>query len=77
MKELAQFSKIFNEAPAFEQSQVVEKVYQKISYINPLASECEHINRIQVRKCPRCGNTHIILNGKRKQNVPYCHTDCL
>ena len=76
MKELAQFSKIFNEAPALEQSLVVEKVYQKITYINPLASECEHINRIQVRKCPRCGNTHIILNGKRKDVQNYLCKKC-
>ena len=51
MKELTQFSKVFNEAPAEIQSQVVEEVYDKITYTNPLASECEHINQIQVRKC--------------------------
>jgi hypothetical protein len=51
MKELTQFSKVFNEAPADTKSQVVEQVYEKITYTNPLASECEHINQIQVRKC--------------------------
>ncbi|HPE41042.1 MAG TPA: hypothetical protein PLI77_08160 [Bacteroidales bacterium] len=51
MKELTQFSKLFNEAPAVIQSQVVEDVFDKITYTNPLASECEHINQIQVRKC--------------------------
>jgi len=77
MIELAQLSKNFNEAPVDTQSQVVEKVYEKIIYTNPLASECEHINQIQVRKCPRCGDTHIILNGRRKGVQNYkckkCH----
>ena len=77
MIELAQLSKVFNQAPAEAQSQVVEEVYEKIIYTNPLASECEHINQIQVRRCPRCGDTHIILNGKRKGVQNYkckkCH----
>ena len=77
MIELAQLSKVFNQAPAEAQSQVVEEVYEKIIYTNPLASECEHINQIQVRRCPRCGDTHIILNGKRKDVQNYkckkCH----
>ena len=77
MNELAQLPKNFYKAPVDAQSQVVEKVYQKIIYTNPLASECEHINQIQVRKCPRCGDTHIILNGKRKGVQNYkckkCH----
>jgi transposase-like protein len=77
MIELAQLSKNFNEAPVDTQSQVVEKVYEKIIYTNPLASECEHINQIQVRRCPRCGDAHIILNGKRKGVQNYkckkCH----
>ena len=77
MKDLAQLSKVFNGAPAESQSQVVEEVYEIIIYTNPLASECEHINQIQVRRCPRCGDTHIILNGKRKDVQNYkckkCH----
>ena len=77
MKEQTEFSKVFNETLAQGQSQIVEKVYEKITYTNPLASECEHINQIQVRKCPRCGDTHIILNGKRKEIQYYrckkCH----
>ena len=76
MNELAQFSKVFNEAPADTKSQVVEQVYEKITYTNPLASECEHINQIQVRKCPRCGDIHIILNGKRKDVQNYLCKKC-
>ena len=76
MKELTQFSKVFNEAPADTKSQVVEQVYEKITYTNPLASECEHINQIHVRKCPRCGDTHIILNGKRKGVQNYLCKKC-
>ena len=68
MNELPQLPKNFNEAPVDAQSQIVEEVYEIITYTNPLASECEHINQIQVRRCPRCGDTHI-------QNTSYCHTD--
>ena len=76
MNELAQFSKVFNDIPADTQSQVVEKVYEKITYSNPLASECKHVNQIRVRKCPRCGDTHIILNGKRKDVQNYLCKKC-
>jgi|GEM_PF-1794180 len=76
MKKLAQFPKVFNEIPAQGQSLIVEEVYEKITYTNPLASECEHINQIQVRKCPRCGDTHIILNGKRKGVQNYLCKKC-
>ncbi|PKP19437.1 MAG: hypothetical protein CVU02_01685 [Bacteroidetes bacterium HGW-Bacteroidetes-19] len=76
MKELAQFSKVFNEAPATIQSHVVEQVYEKITFTNPLASECEHINQFQVRKCPQCGDTHIILNGRKKNVQNYLCKKC-
>jgi len=76
MKEQTEFSKVFNETLAQGQSQIVEKVYEKITYTNPLASECEHINQIQVKKCPRCGDTHIILNGKRKGVQNYLCNKC-
>ena len=35
MKEQTEFSKIFNETLAQGQSQIVEKVYEKITYSNP------------------------------------------
>ncbi|HPS72625.1 MAG TPA: hypothetical protein PLM70_10240 [Bacteroidales bacterium] len=76
MKEQTEFSKVFNETLAQGQSQIVEEVYEKITYTNPLASECEHINQIQVKKCPRCGDTHIILNGKRKDVQNYLCKKC-
>ncbi len=43
MIELVQLSKVFNQAPAEAQSQVVEEVYETISNSNPLASECGDI----------------------------------
>ena len=68
MKELPEISKVFINVPVEAQSQIVDKVYETISNSNPLASECEHINQIQVKRCPRCGDTHF-------QNTSYCHTD--
>ena len=77
MKELPEISNAFINVPLETQTQIIDKVYETISNTNPLASECEHINQIQVRKCPRCGDTHIILNGKRKGVQNYkckkCH----
>ncbi|MDX9892452.1 MAG: hypothetical protein RBS29_08160 [Bacteroidales bacterium] len=51
MKKLPEISKVFINASVEAQSQIIDKVYEKITYTNPLASECEHINQIQVRKC--------------------------
>ena len=76
MNELSQLSKVFNQAPAKAQSQVVEEVYEKIIYTNPLTSECEHINQKQVRCCPKCGKSHFILNGKRKGIQCYKCKEC-
>ena len=77
MKELPEISNVFINVPHEAQSQIIDKVYETISNTNPLASECEHINQIQIKKCPRCGATHIILNGKRKEVQYYrckkCH----
>ena len=51
MKELPEISNAFINVPLETQTQIIDKVYEKITYTNPLASECEHINQIQVRKC--------------------------
>ena len=76
MNELSQLPKNFNEAPVDAQSQIVEEVYEIITYTNPLASECEHINQKQVRCCPKCGKSHFILNGKRKGIQCYKCKEC-
>jgi len=76
MKDLPEISKKFNESTPSVQDKIVEKVYEKISVINPLVTECDHINQIQIKKCPRCGSTHIILNGKRKGVQYYLCKKC-
>lgn len=66
MNELAPISKMFNDASTETKVQIVENVYQKVIQVNSLAPICNSINQKHVRKCPKCGSTHIIFNGKRK-----------
>jgi transposase-like protein len=76
MNDLTSLSKMFNESTPEAQSEIVEEVYQKITYVNPLAPICNQINQKQVRVCPKCGKSHFILYGKKKDIQNYYCKSC-
>jgi len=76
MNELPQSSKQTNETSSAQLPVSAEENSQKKSSVNPLASILKYISEKQVRVCPKCGKSHYILNGKKKDVQYFLCKNC-
>lgn len=76
MNYLSQFSKDFQKTDPEIKNDIVDAIYNKIIYDNPLEDICKKVDQKQTKTCPKCKNSHYYLNGKRKGIQSYRCKKC-